>query len=72
MLGLFKFIERTIKKKFNILNLPLAVFVPHSCADDMQRALEQQLKKWLNDLNDGLKGGSKSFAPMVWRNHKTM
>jgi len=38
----------------------------------MQRALEQQLKKWLNDLNDGLKGGSKSFAPMVWRNHKTM
>ena len=72
MLGLFKFIERTIKKKFNILNLPLAVFVPHSCADDMQRALEQQLKKWLNDLNDGLKGASKSFAPMVWRNHKTM
>jgi hypothetical protein len=43
---------------------------------DGKRTEEQQPKKWLNDLNDSLKGGFKAFPPqmvqMVWKNTKTM
>jgi len=43
---------------------------------DGKRTEEQQPKKWLNDLNDSLKGGLKAFPPqmvqMVWKNTKTM